>query len=130
MWQELHKRLASKGVEVFAAQPGVADTEFMNKTDANVTKPLGTAVVRRTEAISKRIFFLVAACTNSRPERPREEMCIGPHRDMSSNPPGVAVTINFYPLQPAPHVPAAPQRHFPSRYPQRCCLRCRKWRDL
>ncbi len=51
MLQELHKRLASKGVEVFAAQPGVANTEFKNKTDANLTKPLGTAVVRNNEAI-------------------------------------------------------------------------------
>lgn len=44
MMKEFQRRLQNSGVEVFAAQPGIARTEIFGKIDANLSKPLGTAL--------------------------------------------------------------------------------------
>lgn len=43
--QEFHTRLVQDGVEAFAAQPGIANTELFGKIHPEASKPIGSAIV-------------------------------------------------------------------------------------
>ncbi len=46
MLQEFHRRLAGRGIESFAAHPGIAKTEIFPKLDLDARKPFAAIMVR------------------------------------------------------------------------------------
>lgn len=52
MLQEFHKRLSNSGVEVFAAQPGIAKTRIFDKIAADPAKPAASLIVSASYLIA------------------------------------------------------------------------------
>ena len=61
MLQEFHRRLAGRGIESFAAHPGIAKTEIFSKLDLDARKPFAAIMVRHTTPLLLLLLRLPAA---------------------------------------------------------------------